>query len=217
MKFEGFTKGVKYSAVPAPILNSYLEIVENFAELKTVLRAIWILNNKKGRVQYITQEELCSDRILTRSLLAKTIEEHQKMVISSLAAAVSHSIFIEPKHGANNHTVYFLNTESNRILNNKPLQIPHADKPDSWEIEHDLPGPYTLYEQNIGMITPLIADKIKEAEAEFPTEWIAEAIIESVSMNKRNWAYISSILTNWQIEGKSNGESGKHSRQTRYR
>ena len=46
MKFEGFTKGVKYSAVPAPILNSYLEIVENFAELKTVLRAIWILNNK---------------------------------------------------------------------------------------------------------------------------------------------------------------------------
>ena len=80
MKFEGFTKGVKYSAVPAPILNSYLEIVENFAELKTVLRALWILNNKKGRVQYVTQEELCSDRILTRSLLAKTIEEHQKIL-----------------------------------------------------------------------------------------------------------------------------------------
>ena len=67
------------------------------------------------------------------------------------------------------------------------------------------------------MITPIIADKIREAEAEFPSEWIAQAIIESVNMNKRNWAYISSILTNWQIEGKSNGESGQHSRQTRYR
>ena len=46
MKFEGFTKGVKYSPIPAPILNGYLEVVENFAELKTVLRCLII---KKGK------------------------------------------------------------------------------------------------------------------------------------------------------------------------
>jgi len=217
MKFEGFTKGVKYSPIPAPILNGYLEVVENFAELKTVLRAIWMLNNKKGQIRYLTQEELCSDRILTRSLLAKNVKEHQEMVVESLEAAVSHNILIESKQNSDSRTIYFLNTESNRILTNKALQVPHSDELGSWEIEQDLPGPYSLYEENIGMITPIIADKIREAEAEFPSEWIAQAIIESVNMNKRNWAYISSILTNWQIEGKSNGESGQHSRQTRYR
>ena len=217
MKFEGFAKGVKYSAIPTPILNGYLEIVENFVDLKIVLRALWLLNTKKGSIRYLTQAELCSDRILTRSLLAKSIEEHERMVVESLENAVANGIFIKSKHHSNNGEVYFLNTEPNRILNRRTLQIQPADEPDSWEIEQDLPGPYALYEQNIGMITPLIADKIKEAEAEFPAEWIAEAIIESVNHNKRNWAYISRILTNWQIEGKSNGESGKHSGQTRYR
>ena len=31
---------------------------------------------------------------------------------------------------------------------------------------------FTLYEQNIGMLTPLIADELREAEKHYPESWI---------------------------------------------
>ena len=217
MKFQGFPKGARYSAIPSHILNGYVEMVGDLAELKTVLRIFWILGNKKGKLRYITPEELCADRILTKSLFADSVEQQKTMVFKALESAVSNKILIKSKFGQNKVPVYFLNTESNRVLTNSSSQNTNIAGYDSWEIEKNMADPYSLYEQNIGMITPLIADKIREAEETFPTEWISEAITESVNMNKRNWAYISRILTNWQIEGRSNGKSGEHSSQNRYR
>ena len=202
MKFQGFPKGARYSAIQSHILNGYVEMVGDLAELKTVLRIFWILGNKKGKLRYITPEELCADRILTKSLFADSVEQQKTMVFKALESAVSNKILIKSKFGQNKVPVYFLNTESNRVLTNSSSQDTNIAGYDSWEIEKNMTEPYSLYEQNIGMITPLIADKIREAEETFPTEWISEAITESVNMNKRNWAYISRILTNWQTEGR---------------
>ena len=60
---------------------------------------------------------------------------------------------------------------------------------------------FTLYEQNIGAITPLIADDLKDAEQRYPAEWVRAAIRESVEANKRSWRYIASILRRWESEG----------------
>jgi len=65
---------------------------------------------------------------------------------------------------------------------------------------------FTLYEQNIGMITPMIAEELKEAEKTYPPQWIEEAFKEAVTLNKRSWRYIARILERWASEGKDSGE-----------
>lgn len=65
---------------------------------------------------------------------------------------------------------------------------------------------YTWYEQNIGIITPLLAEKLKDAEAEYPPDWIREAMEEAVKNNVRRWSYVSAILERWRREGKGGSE-----------
>ena len=65
---------------------------------------------------------------------------------------------------------------------------------------------FALYEQNIGMITPIIAEELKEADKLYPPQWIEEAFKEAVTLNKRSWKYIARILERWASEGKDSGE-----------
>ena len=58
------------------------------------------------------------------------------------------------------------------------------------------PNIYTLYEENIGPLTALIAEELREAEETYPADWIEEAFREAVRMNKRNWKYVHAILKN---------------------
>jgi DnaD/phage-associated family protein len=62
---------------------------------------------------------------------------------------------------------------------------------------------FKLYEENIGPLTPLIADMLKEAEVFYPAEWFEEAFTIAVKNNKRNWRYVEAILKRWKEEGKN--------------
>jgi DnaD/phage-associated family protein len=68
------------------------------------------------------------------------------------------------------------------------------------------PNLFAVYQANIGLITPLIADSLKDAEQQYPPEWIVEAIGLAVANNKRNWRYCESILKRWQADGKDDGK-----------
>ena len=68
----------------------------------------------------------------------------------------------------------------------------------------DRPGIFGVYEQNIGLVTPLIADRLVEALQQYPERWIIDAIDEAVGYNKRSWRYIHRILENWSAEGRGN-------------
>ncbi|GAI16044.1 unnamed protein product, partial [marine sediment metagenome] len=62
-----------------------------------------------------------------------------------------------------------------------------------------------LANMDIGMLTPMTAEELREAEKLYPETWIRDAIKEAVNQNKRKWSYISAILERWSTEGKSNG------------
>jgi DnaD/phage-associated family protein len=63
------------------------------------------------------------------------------------------------------------------------------------------PNIFKLYEENIGPLTPLIADALKDAEQTYAPEWVAEALEIAVKNNKRNWRYVEAILKRWKVEG----------------
>jgi DnaD/phage-associated family protein len=63
------------------------------------------------------------------------------------------------------------------------------------------PNIFRLYEENIGPLTPLIADALQDAEKTYPPEWVAEALGTAVKNNKRNLKYVEAILRRWKEEG----------------
>ncbi len=64
------------------------------------------------------------------------------------------------------------------------------------------PNIFVLYEQNIGLLSPLIADELRDAADRYPAEWIESAFREAVQHNKRKWSYIRAILRRWEAEGR---------------
>lgn len=73
------------------------------------------------------------------------------------------------------------------------------------------PNPFRVYEQNIGPLTPILAEKIKDAEERYGAANIEEAIGIAVTQNKRSWAYTEGILRKWASEGR--GPAGESSDQ----
>jgi DnaD/phage-associated family protein len=76
------------------------------------------------------------------------------------------------------------------------------------------PNIYTLYEDNIGMLTPMIADELLDIEKLYSKDWIRDAIKEAVLHNKRSIKYIARILENWSVEGRSDGTHQRDSKKT---
>ena len=68
MTLTGFTRDTSFTPVPNPVLGQVLEDVQDLAELKVTLRALWLLHRKKGRLLAISVEELLADRCLWRGL-----------------------------------------------------------------------------------------------------------------------------------------------------
>jgi len=73
------------------------------------------------------------------------------------------------------------------------------------------PNIFKLYEENIGPLTPLIADMLKEAEELYRAEWLEEALTIAVKNNKRNWRYVEAILKRWKEEGKNGKKDQQNS------
>lgn len=81
-----------------------------------------------------------------------------------------------------------------------------APKPPRIRVVAERPSIYALYEQNIGLLTPILAEKLQDAERRYPQGWIEDAFVEAVTNNKRSWRYIERILERWEAEGKGSGK-----------
>lgn len=80
-------------------------------------------------------------------------------------------------------------------------QSPREERPEPGA-SGERPTIFSLYEQNIGLLTPMLVEELAEAEKLYPTDWLQEAFRIAVGYNRRNWRYIVRILERWAIEGK---------------
>jgi len=80
-----------------------------------------------------------------------------------------------------------------------------------------------LYEDNVGRLTAIIGDRLKDLTATYPIEWIEEAFKEAVKLEHRNLKYIEAILERYRVEGfkapkqKGGKVGGKQPKQERRR
>jgi DnaD/phage-associated family protein len=60
---------------------------------------------------------------------------------------------------------------------------------------------FSTYENNIGILTPSVADDIKLATDIYPLSWFVPAIKIAARQNQRRWTYVDGILKNWEKDG----------------
>jgi DNA replication protein len=196
--FSGFPAGkVRSVATPEPVFTDLIPIIDDLAELKLSLHMIWRLGQKQGKVRYLTHADLSADQVLMSSMG----EGPAEALDTALARAVERGTLLRVSSA--DDEMYFANTEKGRAA---VEAISRGDWPDDVE-SAGRPNVFVLYEQNIGMLTPLIAEELREAEQTYPAEWVEEAFREAVSLNKRSWKYIRAILERWRAEGKGDEES----------
>jgi DNA replication protein len=96
---------------------------------------------------------------------------------------------------------YVVNTTANRLWAERVGLAGAALAPNA-ALPEERPELITLYEQNIGLVTPLLLDELREAEERYPTHWIEDAIREAVRANARSWRYIRKVLERWAAHGR---------------
>lgn len=214
MPFNGFPDGVRLTPVPDPFFNALLAEIEDVAELKVTLRAFWLLAQQRGPHRSLAEGELLNDPTLLQGLQAMG-GDPQEQAQAGLAQAVARKTLLRcpAAAGSSDRPRYLLNTAANRrhLARQRDGTAP-GPKEEPPVAPGDLDAPaaaaatrtniYALYEDNIGLIGPQLAQYLQEAEDRYPERWIADAFAIAIRENKRSWSYISAILRRWAAEGR---------------
>ena len=218
-QFGGFPAKAEFTPLPNLFFSTLLPQIKDITELKVTLLTFEALYRKRGYPRFVTYNELLGNASLMNSLKEMTgpPEEVLRKALDMTTQRGTLLHLVLDSDGMP-EDIYFLNTEANRQtmakIQNGELNLKGLKPVGQIYVEtEELPDIFTLYEQNIGMLTPMIAEELREAENLYPATWIEDAIKEAVSLNKRNWRYISRILENWSSEGKSDGAHRRDSTQ----
>ena len=209
-QFTGFPAKTEFTPLPNIFFGSLLSEITDIIELKVILYFFETIYPKRGYPKFITCNELLNNIGLLRSL-KDSGKSPQQLLEKALESAIKRGVLLSAAldNKGKLDTAYFLNTESNLQIIDRvqkgELTISGLTPKNVPALPVEPPDIFVVYEQNIGMLTPLIAEELREAERTYPSDWIKDAIKEAVSLNKRNWRYISRILERWTTEGRRNG------------
>ena len=225
--FVGFPAGkTPYVPLPQTFFTSILPGVEDIGELKLTLYLFQLLYRKRGAPRCVSDRELRSDRALRQALRRKgDPRAPEERLRAALELSVARGTLLRVRVRVDGEIVawYFFNTDRSRRAVARLLRgelAPEAlldlegddggkagqdtrDLSGRMLIEVERPTIFLLYEQNVGLLTPLVAEELREAEERFPAEWIEEAFRLAIQQNKRKWSYIRAILKRWETEGKA--------------
>ncbi len=209
--FPGFPQKMSFTPIPNMFFSELMPHIEDISELKVTLHLFWTLYHRRGYPRFITLGELLADATLISSLKG---EHPEAMLRHGLELAISRGTLLHLKleRDEEGDDLYLINNNEGRgivaKLESGELKLGGVIRRERASPD-ERPNIFALYEQNIGLLTPLIAEELKEAERLYPAPWIEDAFREAVRHNKRSWRYISTILQRWAVEGRSYGELGR--------
>jgi DNA replication protein len=203
-KFEGFPAGeLRFTSVPDLFFAELLPAIDDLAELKVTLHVIWL--RQRGGKQVVTQAELAADETLARGLRVLGTDPESTLA-DGLALAVARGSLLHASIELED--VYVLNSAGGRQalarIQSGEVSIAGAVVVDRPSVE-PRPNIFQLYEDNIGLLSPILTDELRDAEESYPASWIEDAFHIAVTRNARNWRYIQAILERWATEGKDDG------------
>jgi DNA replication protein len=219
--FAGFPPGAQATPIPSVFFTRVLPRLTDPVVLGLALYIFYLLHRKKGYPRFLARDELAAEGDLAlflerasgdaadpaggrRAALEKGL---RALVEAGFLLAVS----VEGPEGV--QEIYFLNAAADRRaaerLRSGELEVaPWRPLPEAEPVEPSR-SIYALYEENIGPLTPLVADELREAEELYPQEWLRPAFERAATLNKRNWRYVAAILKRWAAEGPDYAQAGR--------
>lgn len=203
--------------IPARFFTDVLPEITTLDELRVTLYLFRLLAEGGGHESPIAEQKLTGDRSLRHAFRVDGTPtgDVKDAILDALDRAVARGTLLRVKARSGRRTVqwYFLHSTVTRELV-AAIQRGAIDPPKAmWsddrapEVTSDPPTPFFLYEQNIGPLTPLVADRITRAMDDYPLLWIEDAIEEAVTYNRRSWKYIERILESWSEQGRPDRSS----------
>jgi DNA replication protein len=194
--FKGFTDTESFTQLPDTFFHQLLNQIDDTAELKVTLYFLWRVEHMDGPFRALQQSEFDA-----KELGLSTDEVH-----SGIERAVKRGSILKIEKDTTSY--FLLNSPRGRAT-------AQAIERGNWypdvtgsAVPFERPNIFRLYEENIGPLTPFIADKLKDAENTYTEVWVAEAIEIAVTNNVRKLPYVESILKDW----KENGRAEKQAR-----
>ena len=219
-QFKGFPAKSQFTAVPNAFFSTLLPQINDLAELKTTLHIFQALYQKRGYPRFTSYRELLADKSLMSSLKeTKGSPEETLRQALEMAARRETILHLVLERDGTPEDIYLLNDDPGRQAMEKiqsgelKLSGLELKEPALIDVEEP-PDVFSLYEQNIGMLTPMIAEELRDALKIYPENWVRDAIKEAVNQNIRKKSYILAILERWTAEGRDDGTYRGDSKKT---
>ena len=225
--FAGFPPGARETPVPSAFFTRVLPRLTDAVELGLALYIFYLLHRKQDELRFFTRDELAAEGDLALFLEracgdpahppdgpASQADRRRAALEKGLTALVGAGfllpVSVEGPDGV--REVYFLNAAADRRAAERfrsgELKVgPWRPLPEAEPVEPRR-SIYALYEENIGPLTPLVADELREAEELYPQEWLRPAFETAAALNKRSWRYVARILERWAAEGPDYAQAG---------
>jgi len=202
-EFDGFTAGRNGSIpLPATFFTHLLTVIDNLDEMRITLYAFWYLSGQIKEPRYLGLMDILQDNLLMASF-GTTTDEQTTRLEEALRRACDRGTLLEARF--KDKRFFFLNGEQGKAalvgLKNGTWD-PETAQSLPLRLQRERPNIFSLYEQNIGPLTPILSETLQDAEATYSAEWIEDAIRIAVTRNVRNWQYIEAILRSWKEKGR---------------
>jgi DnaD/phage-associated family protein len=219
MTFPGFPEDNSTQIhIPEQFFRQLLYAFDDLDELKLTLYIFWRLDRMEGPVHYISYTALMEDSLLIESM-GNEPGTACIAVDNSLRKAIKRGTLLQAELTLEEgrEKIICLNSPKGRavveaIQRGEWKKVEGNHQPIDLYSEH--PNIFQLYEANIGPLTPMIADALRDAEKTYQADWIADAFRIAVESNKRNWHYIEAILHRWQEGGRDDRKNKQDRRDT---
>lgn len=201
-RFTGFESGIE--SIPSQFFSELLPVIDDMDELKATLFGFYLLNQFEGDARYILVDDFLEAESVRRAFKAG---DERLRIEAGLGKAVERGVFLSLPF--KNEILYFLNSPKGRAAIRKLEAgewVPDSFLHLSASLNLERPNIYRLYEENIGPLTPLIADHLTAAEKSYHADWVTDAIEIAVVNNARSWRYIETVLKNWKENGRDGSE-----------
>ncbi len=203
-EFMGFSaKTRNLTQVPTEFFTDLLPQLSDLDEIKLLLFLFWYLQNRDENTGYASLSELTLE-----PLLAQLFGDDEKLleirVSTAIEKAVAQQVLLRGRKDGQEYL--FFNSPRGKALQEgleKGEWQPAGATVGALSMAARRPDIFKLYEENIGLLTPLMSDILIDAEKTYPVDWIADAVKIAVERNARNWRYVESILRSWKEKGRN--------------
>jgi DNA replication protein len=202
-KYKGFSDSESFTPLPDSFFHQLLKEIDDAAELKVTLHFLWRAEKMEGTVHGLRETDFDPQAL---GLAADALTH-------GLGQAVQRGSILRAEREA--EVVYFLNSPRGRASAEAFTAGRLRDSAGPAASPVERPNIFKLYEENIGPLTPMIADALKDAETAHPADWIEDAIELAAKNNKRSWNYCEAILKRWKEEGRGEKQDRRNAEKDR--